>query len=93
MKQLMESVNDVGPMCRSGNTLLASFGGNEMILKMVPDVLKAELHVIAEIVLSTIEGLPIAEKKTYPAVPLYFYFPMFLFISAAHNLTSFSGFS
>ena len=63
MKQLMESVNDVGPMCRSGNTLLASFGGNEMILKMVPDVLKAELHVIAEIVLSTIEGLPIAEKK------------------------------
>ena len=74
MKQLMESVNDVGPMCRSGNTLLASFGGNEMILKMVPDVLKAELHAIAEIVLSTIEGLPIAEKKTYPAVPLYFYF-------------------
>ena len=75
MKQLMESVNDVGPMCRSGNTLLASFWGNEMILKMVPDVLKAELHAIAEIVLSTIEGLPIAEeKKTYPAVPLYFYF-------------------
>ena len=63
MKQLMESVNDVGPMCRSGNTLLASFGGNEMILKMVPDVLKAELHAIAEIVLSTIEGLPIAEKN------------------------------
>ena len=75
MKQLMESVNDVGPMCRSGNTLLASFGGNEMILKMVPDVLKAELHVIAEIVLSTIEGLPIAEKKpTQPSLStLIFY--------------------
>ena len=69
MKQLMESVNDVGPMCRSGNTLLASFGGNKMILKMVPDVLKAELHVIAEIVLSTIEGLPIAEKKNLPSRP------------------------
>ena len=75
MKQLMESVNAVGPMCRSGNTLLASFGGNEMILKMVPDVLKAELHVIAEIVLSTIEGLPIAKKKpTQPSLSTFIFY-------------------
>ena len=48
--------------------LLASFGGNKMSLKMVPDVLKAELHAIAKIVLSTIEGLPIA-KKNLPSRP------------------------
>ena len=62
MKQLMESVNAVGPMCRSGNTLLASFGGNEMILKMVPDGLKTDLIAIAKIVNSAKGGFPKAEN-------------------------------
>ena len=74
MKQLMESVNAVGPMCRSGNTLLASFGGNEMILKMVPDGLKTDLIAIAKIVNSAKGGLPKAEKPTQPSLStLIFY--------------------
>ena len=75
MQQLMGSVNDVGQMCpcvkfhkRSGNALLASFGGNEQILKLVPDGLKAELIVIAKIVISAKGGLPIAEKPTQPSL-------------------------
>ena len=81
MQQLMGSVNDVGQMCpsvkfhkRGGNALLTSFGGNEIVLKMVPDKLKRELLVIAKIVHSAIEGLPIAEKPTQPSLStLIFY--------------------
>ena len=75
MQQLMGSVNDIGQMCpcvkfhkRSGNALLGSFRGNEQILKMVPDTLKAELVVIAKIVESAKSGLPIAEKPTQPSL-------------------------
>ena len=57
MQQLMGSVNDVGQMCpsvkfhkRGGNALLTSLGGNEIVLKMVPEKLKKELLVIAKIV-------------------------------------------
>ena len=57
MQQLMGSVNDVGQMCpsvkfhkRGGNALLTSFGGNKIVLKMVPEKLNKELLVIAKIV-------------------------------------------
>ena len=73
MKQLMESVNAVGPMCRSGNTLLASFGGNEMILKMVPDGLKTDLIAIAKIVNSAKGGFPKAENLPSRPSLLSFY--------------------
>ena len=54
-QKLMGSVNDLAQMCplmcphkRSGNTFLAQFGGNENIIKMVPDKMKEDLRVIAK---------------------------------------------
>ena len=75
IQKLMGSINDLGQMSqtvkfhrRAGNAFLRSFNGNESLVKLVPEKLKAELSVIAKIAESAKFGLPIAEEKCHPGL-------------------------
>ena len=57
VQEVMGSVNDVAQMApllrfhkRSGNAFLSRFGGNENILLVVPDDVKADMLTIAKVV-------------------------------------------
>jgi hypothetical protein len=72
-QQLMGTVNDFSQLCRftkffrhSGNRLLSQFGTNENILIPVPDQLKKDILVICNAAQSTLQGLPIASRKSFP---------------------------
>ena len=75
VQKLMGSINDFSQLCpllkphkRSGNCLLAKFGGNDRILMHVPEDLKEDLRVIAKVAESARSGLPIAEGLDKPGL-------------------------
>ena len=75
VQKLMGSVNDLAQMCpplkphkRSGNRMLAKFGGNDKILCHVSEELKEDLHIIAKVAESARTGLPIADKVGKPGL-------------------------
>ena len=81
VQKLMGSVNDLAQMCpplkphkRSGNRMLAKFGGNDKILGHVSEELKEDLHIIAKVAETARTGLPIAKKVGKPGLEaLVFY--------------------
>ena len=75
VQKIMGSVNDLAQMCpllkchqRSGNELLAKFGGDRNILKPVPKKFGADLEIVAKIAESAKFGLPIAEILENPGI-------------------------
>ena len=81
MQEVMGSVNHVAQMApllrfhkRSGNSFLSRFSGNENILLVIPDDVKADMLTIAKEVESAVEGLPIASSVSQPTLSaLVFY--------------------
>ena len=73
VQKMMGSVNDIAQMCGimkfhkgSGNILLGNFRGNENILLPVRKEVKEDLLILAKIVDSAREGLPIAAEVSAP---------------------------
>ena len=80
-QKLMGSVNDLTQMCpllcpykRSGNVFLTQFGGNDNIVKMVPDKVKEDMRLIAKVAEDSKAGLPIAEKPGKPGLAAWSFY-------------------